>query len=342
MRRFQALRHFDEAPELPSGYATMIVLAAVPAAVAARHGPARARALRRRRDAGEHPPAQAREGAARFGGGRVSAFVCPECEYAYDEETGDPREGFPPGTPWSDVPDDWPCPDCGVRDKVDFEPAERGLMAVAYPDRRPPSCCATRCSTPAASCIAERAVGRGLDGRRGPRAPASAARRSTRSSARGRSSPRRSCCARPTASSATVRDRGHRQPRGPGHRADRRARPCSCARRPTTRSCATITAGVGADELLPLLTVQGQPLFVHATERLTAVLLEGWPGVARARRPPAGRRGRAAGRELRDRAVGARRAHRGRRRPGARAVRAPGPQRRLSVRRAARWPRPSR
>jgi len=29
-RRFQALRHFDEAPELPSGYATMIVLAMVP------------------------------------------------------------------------------------------------------------------------------------------------------------------------------------------------------------------------------------------------------------------------------------------------------------------------
>ncbi len=39
----------------------------------------------------------------------------------------------------------------------------------------------------------------------------------------------------------------------------------------------TITSGVGADELLPLLTVQGQPLFVHATERLTAVLLDGWP-----------------------------------------------------------------
>jgi alkane 1-monooxygenase len=30
VRRFQALRHFDEAPELPSGYATMIVLALVP------------------------------------------------------------------------------------------------------------------------------------------------------------------------------------------------------------------------------------------------------------------------------------------------------------------------
>ncbi len=30
MRRFQSLRHFDEAPELPSGYATMIVFAAIP------------------------------------------------------------------------------------------------------------------------------------------------------------------------------------------------------------------------------------------------------------------------------------------------------------------------
>jgi alkane 1-monooxygenase len=30
LRRFQALRHFDEAPELPSGYASMIALALVP------------------------------------------------------------------------------------------------------------------------------------------------------------------------------------------------------------------------------------------------------------------------------------------------------------------------
>ncbi len=30
------------------------------------------------------------------------------------------------GTPWSEVPDDWACPDCGVRDKVDFEPAGEG------------------------------------------------------------------------------------------------------------------------------------------------------------------------------------------------------------------------
>ena len=47
---------------------------------------------------------------------------CPSCGYVYDEEAGHQREGFPPGTLWSEVPDDWPCPDCGVRDKIDFEP----------------------------------------------------------------------------------------------------------------------------------------------------------------------------------------------------------------------------
>jgi rubredoxin len=52
----------------------------------------------------------------------MSAFTCTACGYVYDEAKGNPREGFPAGTPWSEVPDDWPCPDCGVRDKVDFEP----------------------------------------------------------------------------------------------------------------------------------------------------------------------------------------------------------------------------
>jgi rubredoxin len=54
----------------------------------------------------------------------VSRWRCPSCGYVYDEQTGHPREGFPAGTPWSEVPDDWACPDCGVRDKVDFEPDE--------------------------------------------------------------------------------------------------------------------------------------------------------------------------------------------------------------------------
>ncbi len=52
----------------------------------------------------------------------MSAFRCPECGYTYDEAAGNPREGFPPGTPWSEVPADMSCPLCGVEDTADFEP----------------------------------------------------------------------------------------------------------------------------------------------------------------------------------------------------------------------------
>ncbi len=51
----------------------------------------------------------------------MSRRRCPGCGYTYDEQIGHPREGFPAGTGWDEVPDDWPCPDCGVFDKVDFE-----------------------------------------------------------------------------------------------------------------------------------------------------------------------------------------------------------------------------
>jgi rubredoxin len=56
----------------------------------------------------------------------MSRFRCPACGYTYDEQQGHPHEGFAPGTPWSEVPDDWACPDCGVRDKVDFERESAG------------------------------------------------------------------------------------------------------------------------------------------------------------------------------------------------------------------------
>ena len=49
----------------------------------------------------------------------MSRFRCPVCDYVYDEARGEPREGFPPGTPFADVPDDWTCPDCGAA-KADF------------------------------------------------------------------------------------------------------------------------------------------------------------------------------------------------------------------------------
>ncbi|MGE9808737.1 MULTISPECIES: rubredoxin [unclassified Janibacter] len=52
----------------------------------------------------------------------MSVFACPGCDYRYDESAGDPREGWPAGTPLNEVDPDWPCPDCGVREAQDFVP----------------------------------------------------------------------------------------------------------------------------------------------------------------------------------------------------------------------------
>lgn len=51
----------------------------------------------------------------------MAKYQCPGCGYTYDETAGHDFEGFPPGTLWSDVTEDWSCPDCAVRDKIDFE-----------------------------------------------------------------------------------------------------------------------------------------------------------------------------------------------------------------------------
>ena len=56
--------------------------------------------------------------------GDVTRYRCEVCDYVYDETLGEPREGFPAGTSWEQVPDDWCCPDCGVREKIDFLPVE--------------------------------------------------------------------------------------------------------------------------------------------------------------------------------------------------------------------------
>jgi alkane 1-monooxygenase len=55
----------------------------------------------------------------------VLAAQCPGCGYIYEVEAGDEHEGFAAGTAWTDVPDNWCCPDCGVREKVDFIPLDR-------------------------------------------------------------------------------------------------------------------------------------------------------------------------------------------------------------------------
>jgi rubredoxin len=46
-------------------------------------------------------------------------YKCLNCGYIYDKELGWPDDGFPAGTRWEDVPDDWICPECGS-EKRDF------------------------------------------------------------------------------------------------------------------------------------------------------------------------------------------------------------------------------
>jgi alkane 1-monooxygenase len=135
-RRYQSLRDYEEAPVLPTGYAGMILLALVP--------PAWRRVMDRRvldhvdGDLSRVNIAPHRRSAYAGAAGGASSTVaaaeaplladavgarvhrCPGCGYEYDEVTGDEREGFAAGTSWADVPDSWCCPDCGVRDKVDF------------------------------------------------------------------------------------------------------------------------------------------------------------------------------------------------------------------------------
>ena len=147
-RRYQALRDYEQSPVLPTGYAGMIVLAIVPAVwrrvmdprvlyhfdgdlSRANVLPAQARpdpgdvpaAVPRRRDT---PPVEELT-AAQAAEVEVLAAKCPGCGYVYEVEAGDEHEGFAAGTAWKDVPDSWCCPDCGVRDKVDFIPLDRSL-----------------------------------------------------------------------------------------------------------------------------------------------------------------------------------------------------------------------
>jgi alkane 1-monooxygenase len=145
-RRYQTLRDYEESPVLPTGYAGMIVLAIVPAVWRRVMDPrvlhhvdgdlSRANLSPRRRDRllAAHPPPThdelvptdelSAEQAARV---EVLAAQCPGCGYTYDVVSGDEREGFAAGTAWADIPDTWCCPDCGVRDKVDFVPLDREL-----------------------------------------------------------------------------------------------------------------------------------------------------------------------------------------------------------------------
>jgi alkane 1-monooxygenase len=144
-RRYQALRHFKESPQLPSGYGAMILIAYVPwlwfrimdPKVVAHHDgdlsrahlfePKRAALLKKWSggvavaksasliDVGPLPAASAVDDKA-----SARRHQCPGCTYIYDEATGCEHEGYAPGTRWAALPMSWQCPQCAVREKPDF------------------------------------------------------------------------------------------------------------------------------------------------------------------------------------------------------------------------------
>jgi rubredoxin len=50
-------------------------------------------------------------------------YMCVVCGFVYNEAEGLPEEGFPAGTRWKDIPENWVCPECGAG-KEDFEMVE--------------------------------------------------------------------------------------------------------------------------------------------------------------------------------------------------------------------------
>jgi len=49
--------------------------------------------------------------------GDTARLECKICWYVYDPATGDEYWQVPPGTPFSQLPDHWTCPECdGKRD----------------------------------------------------------------------------------------------------------------------------------------------------------------------------------------------------------------------------------
>ena len=143
-RRYQTLRDFKESPVLPTGYTGMIVLALIPPVYRRMMDKRVLRALRRRpplwptshppsgEDAGQVRPSRTTYPRARGDDIVAQAESPTRCwpraaraaSYIYQVAAGNEPEGFAAGTSWSDIPDDWCCPDCGVREKIDFVPVD--------------------------------------------------------------------------------------------------------------------------------------------------------------------------------------------------------------------------
>ena len=142
-RHYQALRHFDESPQLPAGYAAMILAAYFPPIffklmdkrVAAHHDGdlGKANVVEAKREALTKKWAVRADVSVATVNVETAPVVavatvaveatrhqCPNCSYIYVESAGCPREGYAPGTKWMTLPMTWQCPECAVREKPDF------------------------------------------------------------------------------------------------------------------------------------------------------------------------------------------------------------------------------
>ena len=50
----------------------------------------------------------------------MNRYQCPGCSYVYDPALGVPHEGYPAGTRFEALPEEFCCPQCAVREKPDF------------------------------------------------------------------------------------------------------------------------------------------------------------------------------------------------------------------------------
>lgn len=145
-RRYQSLRSYEQLPSMPTGYPGMFGIALIPplwraimyprALAVHGHDLTRMNVDPRQREAlmrQYHRPTAAPvveigDGAANRQQGHIFAaaigsaprYQCPGCGYVYDPGKGDLQQGFAAGTQWELIPAHWQCPDCAVRDKVDF------------------------------------------------------------------------------------------------------------------------------------------------------------------------------------------------------------------------------
>ena len=66
-------------------------------------------------------------------------YCCKACDYVYNPQKGDLEGGIAPGVAFEDLPENWICPECGVRMKkgkydASWADEAEGLSAVLDDD----------------------------------------------------------------------------------------------------------------------------------------------------------------------------------------------------------------